>query len=113
MIFFSGVFRRKSISREKASIYYIWEKIGYDITDGIVEFRGYIESNEDFIYFPNQRILRINIIKISEKNIDIILNRIKSLGYEFFMGYPSAIFKLTKILDSKNIRVTPKGIMLA
>lgn len=103
----------KTISREWASIYYIWEKIGYKLTDGRVEFRGFIENSDDFIFDPYERILRINIIKMSEKNIKLLIDKIKSVGYKFFMGYPSAIYKFTQILERKNIEIIPKGIMLA
>lgn len=106
-------FDKKAESREWASICYQWARIGYSPTDGRVEFRGFIENDIDYLYFPNNSILRINIVKMSEKNINLIIKKIKSTGYQFFHGYPSAIYKFAKILENTNIKINPKGIMLA
>ncbi len=100
-------------SREWASGCYQWERVGYKPTDGRVEFRGFIEKDVDFIYFPDHRVLRINIIKMSERNIDSIVKKIKRKRYLFYHGYPSALFKFAKILEKKHIQLNPKGILLA
>lgn len=106
-------FDKKTIMREWASICYQWERVGYKPTDGRVEFRGFIEKDVNFVFFPENKVLRINIIKMSEENINLILNKIKSKGYHFFHGYPSAIYKFAKILEKKKKNIHPKAILLA
>jgi len=87
------VFRdKKTISQEWAAICYQWERIGYTPYDGRVEFRGFITSDDDYLYFPEHRVLRINLIKLSNsRNISVVLNKIKKTKYKFFHGYPSGI----------------------
>lgn len=100
-------------SKEWASICYQWERVGYKPGDGRIELRGFIETKEDYIFIPEQRVLRVNIIKMSEENIEKIIEKIKSLNYEFIHGYPSAIYKFAKIIQAKKIKYNPKAIMMA
>jgi len=106
-------FDKKANSREWASICYQWARVGFAPTDGRVEFRGFIEENVNYIFIPDYRVLRINIIKMSENNIESIIKKIKSKGYQFLHGYPSAIYKFAKILKKKKIIINPKAILLA
>lgn len=106
-------FDKKANSREWASICYQWARVGFAPTDGRVQFKGFIEENVNYIFIPDHRVLRINIIKMSENNIESIIKKIKSKGYQFFQGYPSAIYKFAKILEKKNININPKAILLA
>ncbi len=104
---------KKTDSREWASICYQWERVGYRPKDKRVEFRGFIEKDVNFISTRHKRVLRINIVKMSENNIEIILKKIKSKNYQYFQGYPSAIYKFAKILEKKKIKIEPKAILLA
>ena len=106
-------FDKKTLSREWASICYQWARVGYNPKDGRVEFRGLIEKDIDYIFLPVDRILRINIIKMSKSNINTIINKIKKTKYQFFHGYPSALYKFAKILEAKKINLSPKAILLA
>ncbi len=100
-------------AKEWASICYQWERVGYKAGDGRIELRGFIDGKEDYIFIPDQRVLRINIIKMSENNIEKILEKIRSLNYQFIHGYPAAIYKFAKIIQAKNIDYNPKAIMMA
>lgn len=104
---------KKTMSREYASISYQWKRVGFMPGDGKVEFRGFIEDDRDYIHFPDNNILRINIIKINVKNINKIIKKINQLNYKFIHGYPSAIYKFAKILQNQKIDYTPKAIMMA
>ena len=103
----------KTRLRELASILYQWKRIGYVPGDGRIEFRGFVDGNKDFIFLPDERVLRINIIKMDIHNIDILIKRILKIGYNFIHGYPSAIVKFAKLLKESEIHYQPKGIMLA
>jgi phenylacetate-CoA ligase len=104
---------KKTISREWASICYQWERIGYKAGDGRIELRGFIQDKRDFIYLPDEKVLQINIIKMNKLNIDKIINKINAIGYKFIHGYPSAIFKFAKIIESSKISYSPIAIMMA
>ena len=103
----------KTRLRELASIFYQWKRIGYIPGDGRIEFRGFIDDNKDFIFLPDERVLRINIVKMDIHNIKTIIKRISKSGYNFIHGYPSAIAKFAKLLKESQINYQPKGIMLA
>jgi len=102
-----------SNAREWASICYQWERVGYNPTDGRVEFRGYIKKNVNFIHFAKRKILRINIVKMNDENVNTILKKIENIGYKFFHGYPSALFKFAKILERTGKEINPEAILLA
>jgi len=102
-----------SNSREWASICYQWERVGFKPIDGRVEFRGFIEKKKNYLFFPSRKVLRINIVKMNQNNIDSLIKKIKSSGYGFFHGYPSAIYKFAKILEKSGREINPKGILLA
>jgi len=104
---------KKTMSREWASICYQWERVGYKIGDGRIELRGFIEDERDYIYFPDERILRINIIKMNDKNINNIIKKINQVNFEFIHGYPSAIYKFAKLIEEKKIVYNPRAIMMA
>jgi phenylacetate-coenzyme A ligase PaaK-like adenylate-forming protein len=104
---------KKTTSREWASICYQWERVGYRVGDGRIELRGFIQDERDFLYLPDERVLRINIIKMNKLNIDRIINKINDVGYKFIHGYPSAIFKFAKIIESCKISYSPTAIMMA
>jgi phenylacetate-coenzyme A ligase PaaK-like adenylate-forming protein len=104
---------KKTSSREWASICYQWERVGYKIGDGRIELRGFIKDERDYIYLPDERVLRINIIKMNNKNIYKIIKKIKQINFEFIHGYPSAIFKFAKILEENKMDYNPKAIMMA
>lgn len=104
---------KKTNSREWASICYQWKRVGYEVGDGRIELRGFIQDDRDFIYLPDEKVLRINIIKMSSSNINKIITKINQLGYKFIHGYPSAIFKFAKIIESEKKNYTPKAIMMA
>ncbi len=104
---------KKTNSREWASICYQWKRVKYEVADGRIELRGFIQDDRDFIYLPDEKVLRVNIIKMSSSNIDKIINKINQIGYEFIHGYPSAIFKFAKIIESEKKKYTPKAIMMA
>jgi phenylacetate-coenzyme A ligase PaaK-like adenylate-forming protein len=108
------IFRdKKTSSREWAAICYQWERVGYTPYDGRVEFRGFITSNDDYMFLPNQRILRINLIKLSSQNIRAVIKKINKTGYKFFHGYPSGIYKFTKILVENNLQIEPEAVLFA
>lgn len=106
-------FDKKTVSREWASICYQWERVGYKAGDGRIELRGFIQDDRDFIFLPDERVLRINIIKMSSENIKNILNKIQQLEYKFIHGYPSAIYKFAKIIKTNKIKYIPNAIMMA
>jgi phenylacetate-CoA ligase len=104
---------KRALSREWAAICYQWKRIGYNPTDGRVEFRGYVEKGRPFIYLPDQKVLRINILEMNSSNIECILNQIKKRKYKYFHGYPSAILKFCKLINNNADFFKPKGLMLA
>lgn len=104
---------KKTGSREWASICYQWERVGYKVGDGRIELRGFIQDNRDYIYLPDERILRINIIKMSHRNINKIMKKIKQVNFKFIHGYPSAVFKFAKIIEENKINYNPEAIMMA
>lgn len=101
---------KKTTAREWASICYQWARVGYKAGDGRIELRGFIEDDRDL---PDERVLRINIIKMSNKNIDIIIKKIKQINFKFIHGYPSSIYKFAKIIEANKIVYNPKAIMMA
>jgi len=104
---------RQTLSRDWAAICYQWERVGYSPYDGRVEFRGFMSSNDDYIYFPDHRYLRINIIKMNKNNIEMICKRIRKTGYRFFHGYSSAIYKFALLLRETGITMNPDALMFA
>lgn len=57
-------------TKEWASICYQWSGFSYKPWDGRIELRGFIETKEDYIFIPEQRVLRVMISKMSEENIE-------------------------------------------
>lgn len=106
-------FDKRTMSREWASICYQWARVGYRPGDGRIELRGFIQDDRDFIYFPDEKVLRINIIKMNSFNINEIINKIHQVNYKFIHGYPSAIYKFAKIVESKDIKYAPNAILMA
>lgn len=106
-------FDKKTVSREWASICYQWERVGHKAGDGRIELRGFIQDDSDFVFLPDERVLRINIIKMNSVNIEKIVNKIQQLEYKFIHGYPSAIYKFAKIIQTNKIQYSPTAIMMA
>jgi phenylacetate-CoA ligase len=104
---------RAALSRELASICYQWARVGYDPADGRVELRGFLPDDCDYRYFPDVRILRVNIVKLSESNVHDVVARIRRSGYRFLHGYPSALYKFAKLLEAKSIELRPDALMMA
>jgi len=104
---------KRTLSREWASICYQWERVGFSPLQGRVEFRGFIASDDDFIEYPDLKVLRINIIKLGENNIEKVIGKIHKTNYRYFHGYPSAICKFANILKGKNASVQPLAILFA
>lgn len=100
-------------AREWASICYQWKRIGYAPGDGRVEFRGFIDREVDYIYMPDERVLRINLAKLSEENIENVLRKIKKVNYQFCHGYPSGILKFARVLKKAKINFNPRAVMMA
>ncbi|WP_413581358.1 hypothetical protein [Bdellovibrio sp. HCB288] len=106
-------FDKNTLSREWASICYQWKRVGYLPGDGRVELRGFIDRDVDYIYMPDERVLRVNIARMSESNISLIVTKIVSLGYKFIHGYPSAVLKFANILGGAKVHFKPQAIMMA
>jgi len=104
---------KRTFFREWASICYQWERVGFKPGDGRVQFRGFIDSNDLYINIPDEKVLRINIIKMSKQNIEKIVNKIRNKNYRFFHGYPSAIYKFSRLIQEANIEIKPDAIMMA
>lgn len=93
---------RTTAKKEWAAICYQWSRVGYKPGDGRIEFRGNMHKSTTFIHLKHERVLRINIVEMSEDNITSILNAIKKTKYSFIHGYPSAIHKFFSIVLKKN-----------
>lgn len=104
---------KKTNSREWAAICYQWERVGYRPGEGRIEFRGFVNSNQLFQELRDQKVLRVNILKLNDYCIDAICKKIISKGYRFIHGYPSAIFKFAQLVKSKKITLNFQGVMLA
>lgn len=104
-------------NREWASICYQWLRAGYKPTDGRIEFRGVLPKNELFRHIRHEKVLRINILKLNEQNIEKIVQAISLSKYSFLHGYPSAIYIFSKLLQAKYAEkpstINIKGILLA
>ncbi|MCP4550621.1 MAG: hypothetical protein GY834_00960 [Bacteroidetes bacterium] len=101
------------VDREWAAICYQWARVGYEPMDGRIEFRGFVKNNKDYIFVPNEKVIRINIIKLSEENIRRVVQKIRKSGYKYIHGYPSAIYKFYKLLSSINQLPEPVGILFS
>ncbi len=109
-----SVYGNKNVNdRERAAICYQWARVGYEPMDGRIEFRGFIKNNKDYIYVPDEKVLRINIIKLGVENIKRVVQKMRDSGYKFIHGYPSAIFKFYKLLYSNNLIFEPIGILFS
>ncbi|WP_374079917.1 hypothetical protein [Bdellovibrio bacteriovorus] len=106
-------FDQKTDSKEWASICYQWKRVGYEPGDGRVEFRGFIDKDLDYLYLPDVNVLRINIVKLSEENLSIVIKKIEAVGYKFLHGYPSAIWKFASLIKRSGVRYQPQAIMMA
>lgn len=105
---------KKTESREWASICYQWTRVGYMPGDGRIEFRGIVAEDKDYEYIPDERVLRINIIKLSEKNLSAVLQKMKDSSFRFIHGYPSAVMKFSELLVKQKINLDYiEGIMMA
>lgn len=106
-------FDKKVEAREWASICYQWRRVGYMPGDGRIELRGFIDRDVDYLYLPDDKVLRINLVKLSESNIASILQKIEQVGYKFIHGYPSAVLKFANIVRRTNKKYNPKAILMA
>lgn len=100
------------IAREWASITYQWSRIGYQPGEGRIELRGLVPDGKDFMVVPELNVLRINVITISEANLDRILERMRQSGFRFLQGYPSALVKFAKLMKNRNDLPNLKGIFM-
>lgn len=100
-------------AREWASICYQWSRVGYKPGDGRIELRGFIDRDVDYIFMPDDKVLRINLVKLSDQNIAAIIKKINEVGYKFIHGYPSAVFKFANIVCKNKITYNPQAIMMA
>lgn len=105
-------YNRVAFSREWATMAYIWGKVGFRYGDGRVEFRAFMQEG---IYqvFPETRVLRINILKMNSDNIIEIVDKINQIGYKFFHGYPSALYKFSKLVQEKNLKLKIKAFLFS
>ncbi len=106
-------FDKKVEAREWASICYQWRRVGYKPGDGRIELRGFIDRDVDYLYMPDDKVLRINLVKLSEGNIEGILEKIEQVGYKFIHGYPSAVLKFANIIRKTNKKYNPAAILMA
>ncbi|PLX19169.1 MAG: hypothetical protein C0601_02605 [Candidatus Muiribacterium halophilum] len=104
----------KGIQRELASLSHQFDRIGFDyINSARIEIRGKVENDHLYDYIKEQKILRINILKINQNTIHKIIEKIKSVGYENIYGYPSAIFIFSELILKNKISLNIKKIIFA
>lgn len=104
---------QKIESKEWASICYQWSRVGYRPGDARIELRSIVDNNLDYVYFPDEKVFRVNILKMSEENIHKIVGKIKSLNYGYIHGYPSAVLKFANLIKKNEIDFSPKAVMMA
>ncbi|OQA80073.1 MAG: Phenylacetate-coenzyme A ligase [bacterium ADurb.Bin243] len=102
-----------TFSRELAAVLYQWSRIGFRPGDWRVELRGFVEGDMDYVELSWENVLRINIIKLSSKNIRNVFQKIKRIKCVFIHGYPSAIYKFTKLLIEAGLTLKVRGVFLA
>lgn len=101
---------RSSIFKERAFIYSFWENFGYDIRESrLVTLRGVNFGGKIAKANPLYQEVILNPFLLSEKTLDIYLNKIESYKADFIQGYPSAIQTLCVLLK-KTGRVLPRKI---
>ena len=96
------VYRNKATAqKEWAAICYQWSRIGYQPGDGRIEFRGMLDKTTISIHLKHERVLRVNIVEMTEENIDLIIEAIKKSRYKFIHGYPTSICKFFNLVEKK------------
>ncbi|GIO30139.1 MULTISPECIES: hypothetical protein [Paenibacillus] len=106
---------RKVEQREWAAVCFFWSQVGYTPGDGRIEFRGFFPGNEEYKVDRYQRVLRINVSKLTHQNIEKIIGLIEQTGYRYFHGYPSSLSLLSKLVLEKKLahRLQPKALLIA
>ena len=97
------IYRDKATAqKEWAAICYQWARLGYQPGDGRIEFRGILPKKTTFIHLKHEKVLRVNLIEMDEKNIDSIVAAIIKSDYQYIHGYPGSICKFIKLVINKN-----------
>ncbi|QZA82039.1 hypothetical protein [Deefgea piscis] len=106
---------KKSADIEKAFFSHHWGKFGFN-----VESSRTIRIGQDALRASSQRPtfrqgsrLMLSPTHISENNIDEIAMSILKFKPDFIHGYPSCIYQLACLLDSINVKIKVKAVLLA
>jgi phenylacetate-CoA ligase len=106
---------RKDNAREWAAICHQWKRVGY--VPGVskrAEFRGLTESDSLVNIYPHLNMLRCSILSLKKEHVLFYAEKIRDNRIDFFHGYPSAIYLLSKeILKHKIDFPQPNAVLLA
>lgn len=102
-------------SREWAAICHQWKRVGYDPAHSLrAEFRGLNSNGRLINYYPKQNMIKCSILHLKQQHLKIYAEQISKYNINYYHGYPSAIYLLSReILNSKIYFPQPKGILLA
>lgn len=100
--------------REWASICYQWRRVGYEPgRSRRAEFRGLTKSGL-VDRFPKENMIRCSILDLKRDHLRHYAEAIQREGIEFFHGYPSALYLLSKEVNTNGAKFPqPKAILLA
>lgn len=101
--------------REWAAVCFLWSQTGYRPGDGRVEFRGLFPGDEEYKVDRYQRVLRINVSKLTRSNIVRMMSLIRESGYQYYHGYPSSLSLLSKLVLENNLssEFRPRALLIA
>lgn len=111
-------FIHKGITRpkERAFLNAYFQSLGYNRNQKSVTFRGDVVPGKDiYMYDPIRNNYIFSSYRITEKNINKILDDLNKIKPDFIFGYPSVVYDLSNLIkaeDRLQLKISLKGIIL-
>lgn len=107
MVFFME--KAKTRQREKAFIYRLWERIGFNIRDKIAVIRGNVLKKHRWYDFdPLSNSLVLSPFHLNSNTIGIYIKKLNEFRPDFLHVYPSTATLLASLMTKNNLRLANK-----
>jgi phenylacetate-CoA ligase len=104
-VFYTDRFVTRQV--EKAFIFDQWSRVGYRFGDSILNLRGRTPSKKRFLHHDHLfNIYSASSFNLNAQTIGDYVNAINQLRPRFLHGYPSTMYQLASLMESKDRRLS-------
>lgn len=103
-------FEKVEMARENAFVQYIYDRIGFNKNDNVIQFqdseiiREEQKINKECFYkkYPGQKLWKFSYANINTNTIDMVMKVIEKIDPTWIIAFPSTIYQLAKSLEGSS-----------